>query len=172
MQGTTHLTKQASELIVKATAATASVNGIPALKTTPPVTSNTLGQAVVDCRSRATAIVTLGGKADGGTINYRAVGWQHAIRDQKNYYRPTRIAYGVGTVGTFADASLGDSVLACDTLTETDLLLNSAIAKVISPTSNYVAQLILDVTAFDFLEIDIDLGTATEASVAIALLEP
>ncbi|MFH0982771.1 MAG: hypothetical protein V2A79_14705 [Planctomycetota bacterium] len=163
------ITKFPAAVLLSVDTATASLT-FPALATTPPVCA--AGIAVANCFDFATACIFFAGTADGGTINYQAIGWRRIRHGATERWLPVRIAAGAATVGTLdVSGVFGTGQLACDTLTPSGSQVGF-IVTTHTPADNGVAMLVLDVAGFDYIEIDTDLGSATGASVAIALGEP
>jgi hypothetical protein len=152
---------------------TTSVDNIPSETTTKPATAVASGKGVVECPGQATALVKIAGTdAADETVNWRAVGWNLLYSSGGVlYYEPTRIGYGVATLGALTSTGFGTTHFIADTITQTDTFADATFVKVLSPANDRSALLVFDVAMFDLLELQLDLGTAASAALAIALGE-
>ena len=142
----------------------------PTPSSTKPATATATGKAVIDCLNMRSAVVYFGGVgADGKDYPYQVIGHREGVgRTTGRAWQPLQVASGSVTLGATACTLLGASNLAADTITETD---SCGLAAVISPANDKVAALLIDVSSFDLLEIDVsrDGASAAPTSMAVAV---
>jgi len=169
------LTKHAGQRIISTSEHDGALT-FPAELTALPLSliSNANGIGIVDCKDFATATAYLGGtNGDGDLIYAQAIGWRRIVVGATTYWEPTLMSSILYTLGTYACSMLGTSHLGADTIVESLTLTKLAWIQDAAGETNRMALWILDVSGFEYLEIQTDIYTgAVAASVAVALQEP
>ena len=145
---------------------------MPAVLAEPTETDATIGLGLVDTgKNNRVRFYFAGTAAENKTINYQVIGLMGSRDGDGQGWIPEKIAAGVATTGTKAVGTPGAFIeaagsLFADTITETT---SHAGTVTYSPADDAVASLTVDVSMFQYVYIQVDLGDAASADVIAAV---